>query len=155
MISSQNTTAFTWTLVTPILDGRGNTITIFPNNTTMYLYSDGTSWRAFSNTSLRQRYIASLTYAATITPNYIGSDIQTLLLTGNTTISTPIGMVAGDTVRMAITNGATPFTVTWSGYKSPALTAPVLTATANALDYFEILFDGTIYIVSKLYSNVG
>ena len=156
MIASQNTTAFTWTLVTPILDGRGNTITIFPNLTTMYLWYDGTNWRAFSNSNLRAKYVLSLTYAATITPNFISSDVQKLTLTGNTTISAPVNLNPGEYVRLAITNGATPFTVTFTGYiASGSLAVPTVTPTANAIDYFTIFNDGTNYVLTTLTASAA
>ncbi|QMV49786.1 MAG: GDSL lipase and tail fiber [Cryophage ML09] len=147
MITNQNTSAFTWTLVTPIIGVRGTTITIFPNSTTMYLWYDGTNWRAFSNSALRQRYISSLTYAATLTPNFSSTDIFQLPLSGNTTISVPTGMVAGDTCTLQVTQSGN-FTVTWSGYKMQGGFTLLNSLGSGKIDIFSIFYDGTNYYLT-------
>jgi len=147
MITNQNTSAFTWTLVTPIIGVRGTTITIFPNSTTMYLWYDGTNWRAFSNSASRQRYISSLTYAATLTPNFNSTDIFQLPLSGNTTISVPTGMIAGDTCILQVTQSGN-FTVTWSGYKMQGGFTLLNSLGSGKIDIFSIFYDGTNYYLT-------
>lgn len=89
--------------------------------------------------------IFTLTDAATITPDFDNSSIQTVTLAGNRIIANPTNMQDGGTYVIIIKQDATGSrTVTWnSAYKWPTGTAPTLSTTANAVDILSFVCDGT------------
>ncbi len=72
------------------------------------------------------------------------AQVATLTLGHNATMSTATNQKAGGVYILRVTQAAAPKTLAWStGYKWPANTAPVMTATASAVDIFTFTSDGT------------
>ena len=86
----------------------------------------------------------ALTSGATVAWNANTHQVATLTLGHNATIANATNHSSGGVYIMRVTQPAAPKTVAWStGYKWPANTAPVMTATAAAVDVFTFVSDGT------------
>jgi hypothetical protein len=93
-------------------------------------------------------YVATITYASTITPNIALGSIQQVTLTGNVTLNAFGGTPqAGQSVVLKLIQDATgsrilTSTMKWAGGNKTLSTA------ANAVDIASIFFDGTTYWAS-------
>lgn len=68
-------------------------------------------------------------------------------LTGNITLANPTNLVAGQSGIIAITNGATPYTIAYGSYfKGLSGVLPALTADANAKDSLAYYVDSATHI---------
>ena len=86
----------------------------------------------------------ALTSGAAVAWNANTAQVATLTLGHNATMSTATNQKAGGVYILRVTQAAAPKTLAWStGYKWPANTAPVMTATASAVDIFTFTSDGT------------
>ena len=93
-------------------------------------------------------YVATITYAATITPNIALGSIQQVTLTGNVTMNAFGGTPqAGQSMVIKFIQDATggrtlTSTMKWAGG------VKTLTGTANAVDIASVFYDGTTYYAS-------
>ena len=86
----------------------------------------------------------ALTSGATVAWNANTHQVATLTLAHNAKIANATNNYSGGVYIMRVTQPAAPKTVAWStGYKWTANTAPVMTATAAAVDVFTFVSDGT------------
>ena len=86
----------------------------------------------------------ALTSGASVAWNANTAQVATLTLAHNATMSSATNHKAGGVYILRVTQAAAPKTLAWStGYKWPANTAPVMTATASAVDIFTFTSDGT------------
>ena len=86
----------------------------------------------------------ALTSGATVAWNANTAQVATLTLAHNATMSSATNHKAGGVYILRVTQAAAAKTLAWStGYKWPANTAPVMTATASAVDIFTFTSDGT------------
>ena len=86
----------------------------------------------------------ALTSGAAVAWNANTAQVATLTLAHNATMSNATNHKAGGVYILRVTQAAAPKTLAWStGYKWPANTAPVMTATASAVDIFTFTSDGT------------
>ena len=88
--------------------------------------------------------VTSLTSGATVAWDAGSNQSATLTLAHNVTISNATNHAAGGVYLLRIVQGAAAKTVSWgSGYKWPGGSAPSMTATANKVDVFTFVSDGT------------
>ena len=95
---------------------------------------------------------ATLTDAATIAWNVSASQVAKVTLAGNRTFGAPTNQFAGAFYGVMVIQDATGSrTGAWNSvFKFPLATAPTLTTTANAKDFFVFRSDGTnMYLVGK------
>ena len=86
----------------------------------------------------------ALTSGSAVTWNANTQQVATLTLAHNATMANTTNQSAGGVYILRVTQAAAPKTLAWSsGYKWPANTAPVMTATASAVDIFTFTSDGT------------
>ena len=86
----------------------------------------------------------ALTSAATVSWNANTAQVATLALGHNATVANATNHQSGGVYIMRVTQNTSPKTLAWStGYKWPGNTAPVMTATAGAIDVFTFVSDGT------------
>ena len=86
----------------------------------------------------------ALTSAATVSWNANTAQVATLTLGHNVTVANATNHQSGGVYIMRVTQNTAPKTLAWStGYKWPGNTAPVMTATAGAIDVFTFVSDGT------------
>ena len=86
----------------------------------------------------------ALTSGATVSWNANTAQVATLTLGHNATIANATNHQSGGVYIMRVTQASAPKTLAWStGYKWPGNTAPVMTATAGAIDVFTFVSDGT------------
>ena len=86
----------------------------------------------------------ALTSGAAVAWNANTAQVATLTLAHNATMSSATNHKAGGVYILRVTQAAAAKTLAWStGYKWPANTAPVMTATASAVDIFTFTSDGT------------
>ena len=86
----------------------------------------------------------ALTSAATVSWNANTAQVATLALGHNATVANASNHQSGGVYIMRVTQDSAPKTLAWStGYKWPGNTAPVMTATAGAIDVFTFVSDGT------------
>ena len=86
----------------------------------------------------------ALTSGSAVAWNANTAQVATLTLAHNATMSTATNQKAGGVYILRVTQAVAPKTLAWStGYKWPANTAPVMTATASAVDIFTFTSDGT------------
>ena len=86
----------------------------------------------------------ALTSGTSIAWNANTAQVATLALAHNATVATATNHKAGGVYIMRVIQASSPKTLAWStGYKWPANTAPVMTATASAVDIFTFTSDGT------------
>ena len=88
---------------------------------------------------------ATLADAATIAWNLAAAQVAKVTLPGNRTFGAPTNQVAGAFYALLVTqDGTGSRTGAWNSvFKFPLATAPTLTATANAKDFFVFRSDGT------------
>jgi len=105
-----------------------------------------------AKTDVAQEYTATQNFNATTlsdgaTINWDASANQatTVTLAGNRTMAAPTNLVDGAYYSLGVYQDATGSrTVTWNAvFKWPSATAPTLTTTASAKDYFTFYSDGT------------
>ena len=74
-----------------------------------------------------------------------GSNQSAVLVLGhNATIANATNHANGGVYILKVTQNSSPKTLSWAtGYKWPGNTAPVMTATAGAVDVFTFVSDGT------------
>jgi hypothetical protein len=93
-------------------------------------------------------YVATITYASTITPNIALGSIQQVTLTGNVTMNAFGGTPqAGQSMVIKFIQDATGGRTLTSSMKW-AGGLKTLTATANAVDIASVFYDGTTYYAS-------
>lgn len=90
------------------------------------------------------------TTAAVPQPTAYYTALQAITLSGNCTVSFTQPATGFATLRLAITQGASAYTVTWTSVKWPSGIPPVMTATASAVDWYSCMLDGT-----NTYCTVG
>lgn len=74
--------------------------------------------------------LASLTYAATVSLDFLGASVQILALTGNVTLST-VNRAVGRSIQVILQAGSAARTITWeSGWKAYGAALPT-TLAAN------------------------
>jgi hypothetical protein len=132
------------------LDVNGNSI-VSASNGNIAITPNGTGEIVLGNTSLSKykETVFSLTYGATITPNWSNGSVQKVTLTGNATFAAPTNMVAGSSLTFIIVQDATGSrTGTWNGSYKFAGGTPTLTTTANAVDVVNVFYDGSLYLAS-------
>ena len=88
---------------------------------------------------------ATLTDGATISWTTTNAQVATVTLAGNRTVAAPTGMINGAFYALAVIQDATGGrTLAWNAvFKWTFASAPTLTTTANARDYFVFRSDGT------------
>ena len=91
--------------------------------------------------------IATVTYAATITPNVANGTVQKVTLTGNVTFSAFGTPVTGQSLTLIITQDATGSRTLTSTMKFSGASKTLSTA-ANAIDIMTVFYDGTNYYAS-------
>jgi len=101
-----------------------------------------------------QQYAAetTLTDAATVAWNVANAQVSKVTLAGNRTFGAPTNQKAGSFYGLMVVQDATGSrTGSWNSvFKFPLATAPTLTTTANAKDFFVFRSDGTnMYLVGK------
>lgn len=94
-----------------------------------------------------QETVYSLAYAATITPNAINGNVQTITLTGNVTFSAFASPLAGQSITLIVKQDATGSRLLTSTMKF-AGGINTLSTDANAVDIISVLYDGTDYWAS-------
>lgn len=83
----------------------------------------------------------------TVTPDFSLGNNWYGTLTGNITLANPTNLVAGQSGVIAITNGASPYTIAYGSYfKGLSGVLPSLTADANAKDTLAYFVDSTTQI---------
>jgi hypothetical protein len=83
----------------------------------------------------------------TVTPDFNLGNNWYGTLTGNITLANPTNLVAGQSGIIAITNGATPYTIAYGSYfKGLSGVLPTLTADANAKDTLAYYVDSATQI---------
>jgi hypothetical protein len=107
-----------------------------------------------ANAYSAQQYAAeaTLTDAATVAWDVAAAQVAKVTLAGNRTFGAPTNMVAGAFYGLLVVQDATGSrTGAWNSvFKFPTATAPTLTTTANAKDFFVFRSDGTnMYLVGK------
>jgi hypothetical protein len=91
--------------------------------------------------------IATVTYAATITPNVANGTVQKVTLTGNVTFSAFTSPVTGQSLTLIITQDSTGSRTLTSTMKFAGASKTLSTA-ANAVDIMTVFYDGTNYYAS-------
>ena len=88
---------------------------------------------------------ATLTDGATISWTTTNAQVATVTLAGNRTVAAPTGMINGAFYALAVIQDATGGrTLAWNAvFKWTSASAPTLTTTTNARDYFVFRSDGT------------
>ena len=95
---------------------------------------------------------ATLTDAATVAWDVAAAQVAKVTLGGNRTFGAPTNQIAGAYYGLLVTqDGTGSRTGAWNSvFKFPTATAPTLTTTANAKDFFVFRSDGTnMYLVGK------
>lgn len=132
------------------LDVNGQSI-VSVSNGNIAITPNGSGEIVLGNTSLSKykETVFSLTYGATITPDWTNGSVQKVTLTGNATFAAPTNMVAGSSLTFIIVQDATGGrTGTWNGSYKFAGGTPTLTTTANAVDVVNVFYDGSLYLAS-------
>jgi hypothetical protein len=91
--------------------------------------------------------VATVTYAATITPDAANGSIQTITLTGNVTFSAFSNPVSGQSITLIITQDATGSRTLTSTMKFSGASKTLSTA-ANSIDILTVSYIGTTYYAS-------
>jgi len=91
--------------------------------------------------------IATVTYAATITPNVANGTVQTVTLTGNVTFSAFASPVSGQSLTLIITQDGTGSRTLTSTMKF-AGGSKTLSTAANSIDILTVSYIGTTYYAS-------
>jgi hypothetical protein len=91
--------------------------------------------------------IATVTYAATITPDVANGTVQKVTLTGNVTFSAFANPVTGQSLTLIITQDATGSRLLTSTMKFSGASKTLSTA-ANSVDIITVFYDGTNYYAS-------
>jgi hypothetical protein len=91
--------------------------------------------------------VATVTFAATITPNVANGTVQTVTLTGNVTFSAFASPVTGQSLTLIIVQDATGSRTLTSTMKFSGASKTLSTA-ANAIDIMTVFYDGTNYYAS-------
>ena len=86
----------------------------------------------------------ALTSGATVSWDVAANQVAGLTLGHNATMGAATNQVNGGVYILRVTQASAPKTLSWnSNYKWPGNTAPVMTATASAIDVFTFVSDGT------------
>lgn len=96
---------------------------------------------------IRETVAATLTYAATITPDVANGTIQKITLTGNVTFSAFANPVAGQSMTLIVTQDATGGRTLTSTMKFSGGSKTLSTA-ANSVDIISVFYDGSTYYAS-------
>jgi hypothetical protein len=118
-------------------------VTCAPGGTsTQYCGADGAWHTPSAGTPAYNLGAAFALSTTTPTVALTNGAVQTLTLTGNTTIAftQPVGYVGKVTLIITQAAGAND-TVTWTSVKWPSGIAPVMTATASAIDVYSCILD--------------
>jgi hypothetical protein len=101
--------------------------------------------------------VSALTYASTVTPDLATSNNFSVTLTGNVILANPTNIVPGQSGVIVITQDATGSrTISFGTYwKFSNATVPVLTTTANAVDYLTYYVADSTKILGSLIKNVS
>ena len=98
------------------------------------------------NTFTAQQYFddQALTSGTAVSWNANTAQVATLTLGHNATMSNATNHKSGGVYILRVTQSSSPKTLAWgTSYKWPGNTAPVMTATASAVDVFTFVSDGT------------
>lgn len=86
--------------------------------------------------------VRALTPGATVSVDVSSATAFTLTPNQNFTLNTPTNPQNGMVRNFVFTQGATPYTITWStAYQFPGGTEPALTASANAVDFMSMYYN--------------
>ena len=86
----------------------------------------------------------ALTSGTSVSWNAGSNQSAVLVLGHNVTIANATNHANGGVYILKVTQNSSPKTLSWAtGYKWPGNTAPVMTATAGAVDVFTFVSDGT------------
>ena len=86
----------------------------------------------------------SLTSGTTVSWDVAANQVAGLTLGHNATMGAATNQANGGVYILKVTQGSSAKTLSWnSNYKWPGDTAPVMTATASAIDVFTFVSDGT------------
>jgi len=109
---------------------------------------------AQSFTAAQRGSVVTLT-GTSVTPDFAAGNNFAITLTGNTTLITPSGAVAGQSGLIAISqDGTGNRTVSFSGWKFPGGTAPNVTATSGATDILAYYVESSSRISAQLLSDL-
>lgn len=137
--------------------GGSTTISGLPSqtgNTNKLLTTNGTdaTWtNSLTGVNLTKytETVYSLTYGATITPDWNNGPVQKVTLTGGATFAAPSNMTSGSSLTLIVYQDATGSRIgTWNASYKFAGGTPTLTTTASAVDVINVFYDGTNYISS-------
>ena len=135
---------------------QGTNITIAGDGT-ISAAATGASLSAANTWTAGQRgAVTVLTAGATVTPDFAVSNNFSLTANQNFTLANPSNLVAGQSGIVAITQDATGGRViSWGTYfKAAGGTKPVLTTTANAVDYISYYVESATRIFVSITSDV-
>ena len=110
------------------LDGQGNTVS-------------NVNFKDYKETNY------ALSYAATITPDVVNGNVQTVTLTGNVTFNAFANPEAGQSLTLIVKQDATGSRTLTSSMKFAGAEKTLSTA-ANAIDIISVFYDGTDYYAS-------
>jgi hypothetical protein len=108
-----------------------------------------TSISSSTNTTIKdlRETIATVTYAATITPDVANGTVQKVTLTGNVTFSAFANPVTGQSLTLIITQDATGSRLLTSTMKFSGASKTLSTA-ASSIDIMTVFYDGSTYYAS-------
>ena len=126
----------------------GKIMTSVVNGGNVYVsYADSSMPGGNVQVAAGQLYVskATATYGSTTTINWNSGNVQIVTLTGTVTFAAPSNLKDGAIYTLMVKqDGTGSRTATWNAvFKWPGGTAPVLTTTANAVDIFTFVSDGT------------
>jgi hypothetical protein len=121
-------------------DGANETRTLAIDTATTPQLNEASQWTKAQNFDA-----TTLTDAATIVWDTQSNQVTMVTLGGNRTMGPPTNPVDGGVYVLGVCqDGTGGRTLSWNGaFKFPAGTAPPLTTTANAKDFFSFISDGT------------
>ena len=101
--------------------------------------------------------VSALSYSSTVTPDLSTSNNFSITLTGNVILANPTNITPGQSGVIVITQDATGSrTISFGTYwKFSNATVPVLTTTANAIDYLTYYVAANNQILGSLIKNVS
>jgi len=87
--------------------------------------------------------MAGLTYSSSITIDWNNGNVQSVVLTGNTTLTFTNGQDGGKYTLIIKQDATGGRTVTWpTDVRFPQGVAPTLSTTANTTDYIGFIYNG-------------
>lgn len=120
---------------------------ISASNGNVSITPNGTGKTIIKNISYYEPAPATLTYAATVTPDVANGNTQVLTLTGNVTFSAFTNPIAGQSLTLIVKQDGTGSRTLTSTMKFAGGTKTLSTA-ANSVDIITVFYDGTNYWAS-------